>query len=110
MNPIKITDDKKGKWQSVKAEFTFEWISGNGSYLQITVMGYGADEAEAVSDFEWERSTLIAKAGKVFDALSQSPVGPAPRLQHIWKNGICRRCNLSQVYVIQGPGSARCQG
>ena len=43
---IKYTDDKKGRYQSVKAEATFSCITNMG-YIKIDMEGLGSSEEDA---------------------------------------------------------------
>lgn len=63
---IKISDDKKGKHNSFMAEAHFELLTGNGSQLNIEVIGYGANEAEALKDFSINGAQLQATAEQTF--------------------------------------------
>lgn len=66
MTEVKIKDDHKGKHQSVSADLE---LFGAGYSIHIT--GWGADEAEALADFDTRcREVSLAIAHAALDARS----------------------------------------
>jgi hypothetical protein len=63
---IKITNDGKRKHNSFMAEAHFELLTGNGSQLNIGIVGYGATEAEALKDFSIHGAQVQATAEQTF--------------------------------------------
>jgi hypothetical protein len=48
---IQFTDDKKEKYQSVRAETVFSCTTPMG-HADVTIEGFGANEAEAVAELK----------------------------------------------------------
>jgi hypothetical protein len=61
-----ITNDGKGNFQSFKAQVDYEFMTSNGSFLRVTIIGYGRDEFEARRNFVSERVVIERDSETVF--------------------------------------------